>query len=61
MLQNSKDENVEETRVITSDYAEANSVVKNAYTPDLFGGFSTDLFWKDFDFNAVRLIVIGIK
>lgn len=56
-----KDENGKETRVITSDYAEANSVVINAYTPDFFGGFSTDLFWKDFDFSAVFGFSVGGK
>ena len=54
-------ENGEETRELTSNYAEANSVVIGAYTPDFFGGFSTDLFYKDFDFSAVFGFSVGGK
>ena len=56
-----KGENGEETRELTSKYAEANSVITGAYTPDFFGGFSTDLFWKDFDFSAVFGFSVGGK
>lgn len=56
-----KGANGEETRELTSKYAEANSVIIDAYTPDFFGGFSTDLFWKDFDFSAVFGFSVGGK
>ena len=56
-----KGANGEETRELTSNYAEANSVVIDAYTPDFFGGFSTDLFWKEFDLSAVFGFSVGGK
>ncbi len=47
-----KDANGNETREITSKYAEANEVVHGAYTPDFYGGFSTNLNYKNFDLSA---------
>ncbi len=54
-----KGDNGEETRELTSKYAEADQVITGAYTPDFFGGFSTNLFWKDFDFGAVFGFSVG--
>jgi hypothetical protein len=50
-----------ETREITEKYAEANQVEIGAYTPKFFGGFSTSLYWKDFDMNAVFGYSVGGK
>jgi TonB-linked SusC/RagA family outer membrane protein len=46
-------------RVITAKYAEANQVDNGAYTPDFFGGFSTNLTWKQIDLNAVFGYSVG--
>jgi TonB-linked SusC/RagA family outer membrane protein len=46
-------------RVITENYAEADQVAGEAYTPDFFGGFSTDLKWKQFDLNALFSYSVG--
>jgi TonB-linked SusC/RagA family outer membrane protein len=40
-------------RVITEAYAKADEVVLGKYSPDFYGGFSTNLSWKKLDFNAV--------
>lgn len=49
-------------RVVTEKYAEANEVsTLGAYTPKFFGGFSTDLSWKNLDFNAVFGYSVGGK
>ncbi len=49
-------------RVVTEKYAEANEVsTLGAYTPKFFGGFSTDLSWKNIDFNAVFGYSVGGK
>lgn len=39
-------------RVITEKYAEANEVIHGKSSPDVMGGFSTSLSWKNIDFNA---------
>lgn len=54
-----KGENGVETRELTSKYADADQVITGAYTPDFFGGFSTNVFWKDFDFSAVFGFSVG--
>jgi TonB-linked SusC/RagA family outer membrane protein len=48
-------------RVKTSDYGEAskNRKVIGAYTPDFFGGFSTSLNYKKFDFSAIFSYSVG--
>jgi TonB-linked SusC/RagA family outer membrane protein len=43
---------VDGERVITEKYAEADKVICGSYTPDFFGGFSTDLTWKRLDMHA---------
>lgn len=49
-------------RVITETYAEADEVsTLGAYTPSFFGGFSSDLSWKNLDFNAVFGYSVGGK
>ena len=37
----------------TSNYSEADQVKCGSSSPDIFGGFSTVLRWKDIDLNAV--------
>ncbi len=39
-------------RVITNSYTEADYVEMGTYSPDFYGGFSTSLVYKDFDFGA---------
>lgn len=56
-----KDEQGNESRVITDKYEDANSVTCGAYTPKFFGGFSTDLNWKNFDLSAVFGYSVGGK
>lgn len=41
------------SRELTSNYAEAENVMTGAFTPDFFGGLSTNLAWKNLDLNAV--------
>ena len=48
-------------RVITENYAEADQVVLGKSIPDVFGGFSTTLTWKNIDFNANFGYSIGGK
>jgi TonB-linked SusC/RagA family outer membrane protein len=55
------DANGNKTREITEKYAEANQVEIGAYTPKFFGGFSTSLYWKNFDMNAVFGYSVGGK
>lgn len=49
------------TRETTSKYAEADEVALGTYTPDLFGGFSTGLTWKNLSLDAVFGFSIGGK
>ncbi|MGL5563618.1 MAG: SusC/RagA family TonB-linked outer membrane protein [Tannerellaceae bacterium] len=46
--------NTEGERVITKSYSEAskNPIVIDKYTPDFFGGFSTNLSWRKLDLSA---------
>lgn len=48
-------------RVKTFSYSEASKdqIVKGAYTPDFFGGFSTNLTYRNFDFAAVFSYSVG--
>jgi TonB-linked SusC/RagA family outer membrane protein len=48
-------------RVKTSNYADAskNQKVIGSYTPDFFGGFSTNLNYKNFDFAAIFSYSVG--
>ncbi|WP_294082995.1 TonB-dependent receptor [Proteiniphilum sp. UBA5384] len=55
------DANGNTTREITEKYAEADQVEMGAYTPKFFGGFSTSLYWKNFDLNAVFGYSVGGK
>lgn len=50
-------------RVITNDYGEASShkVAVGTASPDFFGGFSTDLRYKDFDLSAFFSYSVGGK
>ena len=48
-------------RVTTNNYAEADQVELDAYTPDFFGGFSTSLNYKNFDLNANFSYSVGGK
>lgn len=47
--------------VTTSNYSEAEYFKCGSASPDLFGGFSTTLTWKNFDLNAVFGYSIGGK
>ncbi|MHA7111581.1 TonB-dependent receptor [Sunxiuqinia elliptica] len=49
------------SRVTTNEYDKADLVKAGAYTPDFFGGFSTQLNYKDFDFSAVFGYSVGGK
>lgn len=55
------DANGVKIREVTSSYAEADQVELGAYTPKFFGGFSTSLFWKQFDANMVFGYSVGGK
>lgn len=55
------DANGNKTREITETYAQADQVEMGAYTPKFFGGFSTSLFWKQFDANMVFGYSVGGK
>ncbi|WP_455672990.1 SusC/RagA family TonB-linked outer membrane protein [Phocaeicola sp.] len=46
-------------RETTSNYSEANYYKCGSASPDLFGGFSTTLVWKNVDFGAVFGYSIG--
>lgn len=50
-------------RVKTFDYGEASKHKVNcgSYTPDFFGGFSTDLSWKNIDMSAMFSYSVGGK
>ncbi|MCV9930762.1 TonB-dependent receptor [Flavobacterium sp. LS1R47] len=50
-------------RVKTSDYGEAskNQIAIDAYTPSYYGGFSTSLNYKNFDFGATFSYSVGGK
>lgn len=50
-------------RVITNDYGEASSykVAVGTASPDFFGGFSTDLRYKNFDLSAFFSYSVGGK
>lgn len=56
-----KDASGYETRELTSTYAEADEVMLGAMTPDFFGGFSTNLAWKNIDMNATFTYSVGGK
>lgn len=47
------------TRVTTNNYAQADQVETGSYTPDFFGGFSTQLNYKKFDFGATLGYSVG--
>lgn len=49
------------TREKTSKYAEADEVVCGSYTPDIFGGISTNLSYKNFTLSAVFGYSVGGK
>lgn len=55
------DANGNKTREVTSVYAQADQVEIGAYTPDYFGGLSTNFAWKKFDANAVFGYSVGGK
>lgn len=46
-------------RVTTSKYSEANPVAIGKYTPDFFGGFATNLVYKNFDLAAIFNYSVG--
>lgn len=48
-------------RVTTGVYAEADEVACGSFTPDFFGGFSTNLRYKDFDLGAVFNYSVGSR
>jgi TonB-linked SusC/RagA family outer membrane protein len=51
-------------RVITKNYSEAGGksrITSGSYNPDLFGGFSTNVAWKQLDLNAIFGFSIGGK
>lgn len=48
-------------RVVTEKYAEADEVIHGKSSPDVFGGFSTSLSWKNIDLNANFGFSIGGK
>lgn len=50
-------------RVRTSDYGDAskNKAICGSFTPDFFGGFSTDLSWKNIDLSAMFSYSVGGK
>lgn len=56
-----KDEKGNVTRETTNKYEEADQVVTGTFTPKFFGGFSTNLVWKQFDMNAVFGYSVGGK
>lgn len=48
-------------KVTTNKYNEANETACGAFTPDFFGGFTTNLRYKDFDLTAVFGYSVGGK
>lgn len=56
-----KDADGNEVREKNSNYAQAAFVEAGAYTPKFFGGFSTSLYWKQFDINMVFGYSVGGK
>ena len=48
-------------RIITEKYAEADQIVLGKFSPDFFGGFSTNFGWKNIDLNAVFGYSVGGK
>ncbi len=50
-------------RVTTNSYskASANRVICGSSTPDFYGGFSTNLTWRDFDLSAIFGYSVGGK
>lgn len=49
------------SRETTSKYAEADEVTCGAYSPDFYGGFSTNLTWKKLSLDAVFGYSVGGK
>lgn len=49
------------SRAVTSKYAEADEVMCGAYTPDIYGGFSTNISYKNFTLSAVFGYSVGGK
>ena len=49
------------SRETTSKYAEADEVTCGAYSPDFYGGFSTNLTWKKLSLGAVFGYSVGGK
>lgn len=47
------------SREATSAYAEADEVACGAYSPDFYGGFSTNLSWKNLSLDAVFGYSVG--
>lgn len=47
------------SRVLTEKYSEADFVPMGAYTPDFYGGFSTNLSYKGIDLSAVFGYSVG--
>lgn len=52
---------VEGSRETTSKISEARSTTTGKYSPDFFGGFSTNLRYRDFDLSAVFSYSVGGK
>ena len=48
-------------RILTESYAEADEVILGRFSPDFFGGFSTQMSWKNLDFDAVFGYSVGGK
>jgi TonB-linked SusC/RagA family outer membrane protein len=49
------------SREVTSKYAEADEVMCGFYTPDIYGGFSTNISYKNFSLSAVFGYSVGGK
>ncbi|MDR3340408.1 MAG: TonB-dependent receptor [Candidatus Symbiothrix sp.] len=56
-----KTDEASKERVITGKYAEADPVKLGSYNPDFYGGFSTNLSWKQLDLNAIFGYSVGGK
>ena len=48
-------------RILTESYAKADEVILGRFSPDFFGGFSTQMSWKNLDFDAVFGYSVGGK
>lgn len=48
-------------RIITNNYTNADYVEKGSYSPDFYGGFSTNIIYKDFDLEATFGYSVGGK